>query len=291
MIGRETKFPIRSEDHDYQYTTYPAKDGTLIPMIILVPKKRIGESAPPFYDILFEMHGGGFVMGTENTTTITLTFLKEPYRFMIFSPRYRLAPEFRYPIAPQDCYDGLNWVREHAKEYGGNPERIMVGGSSSGATLAAVMTLLARDDKHFNPKPIIQILHVPKVEMFMSTKSCAEYSSTPVWNSALSLYARYLYVPNIADWKKPTCSPLYASSHSDLPPAFIIVDEKDPSHDDGVIYYEKLKKESIPVEIYSFDTYHSGEMMAWYVFGGYKKEIIECKEKLHSFITTYLPKN
>ena len=59
------------------------------------------------------------------------------------SVEYRLAPETPYPGPLEDCYAGLKWVYEHAKESGSTATGSACGVSAGGG-LAAV-SLLARD--------------------------------------------------------------------------------------------------------------------------------------------------
>ncbi|MDP8223824.1 MAG: alpha/beta hydrolase [Candidatus Lernaella stagnicola] len=57
---------------------------------------------------------------------------------------YRLYPEVTYPAFAYDVAAGLNWIHDHIAEYGGDPERIVVGGHSAGSHLVALMLL--KDD-------------------------------------------------------------------------------------------------------------------------------------------------
>lgn len=43
-----------------------------------------------------------------------------------------------------DAYVSYQWVRQHAKELGGDPTRVVVGGESAGGNLATVVSLRAR---------------------------------------------------------------------------------------------------------------------------------------------------
>lgn len=45
---------------------------------------------------------------------------------------YRLAPQNRYPTYVQDAAAALKWLRDHAPEYGGNPDNLFVAGHSAG---------------------------------------------------------------------------------------------------------------------------------------------------------------
>src|SRR5207247_1754672 len=75
---------------------------------------------------------------------------------IVVSVDYRLAPENKYPAAPEDAYSATKWVAEHAGDIGWDPRRIAVGGDGAGGNLAAVVTLMARE--RGTPSLIFQIL-------------------------------------------------------------------------------------------------------------------------------------
>jgi acetyl esterase/lipase len=56
-------------------------------------------------------------------------------------PDYRLYPAARFPGFIEDGAQAVKWVREHAAEFGGDPETIFLMGHSAGAHLAATLAL------------------------------------------------------------------------------------------------------------------------------------------------------
>jgi hypothetical protein len=52
---------------------------------------------------------------------------------------YRLAPAAQFPAYPEDVAAGIAWMRQHAAEYGGDPERLVLIGHSAGAHLVALV--------------------------------------------------------------------------------------------------------------------------------------------------------
>ena len=87
------------------------------------------------------MHGGGYCLGAmENDDSIVRQFVKETGCIMV-SVDYRLAPEFPYPFALNDCYAVLSWIADQSEELAIDRLRIAVGGVSAGAGLAASLAL------------------------------------------------------------------------------------------------------------------------------------------------------
>jgi acetyl esterase len=66
---------------------------------------------------------------------------------------YRLAPEYRFPVAVHDCVSAVRWVHAQPAEFGADPQRIAVGGDSAGGNLAAVVALTLRDSAGFFGMP------------------------------------------------------------------------------------------------------------------------------------------
>lgn len=54
---------------------------------------------------------------------------------------YRIYPEVKFPAFVEDGAQAVRWAREHAGEYGGDPEKLFVMGHSSGAHIAAMLAL------------------------------------------------------------------------------------------------------------------------------------------------------
>lgn len=72
--------------------------------------------------------------------------------FALVSIGYRLAQHARFPAQVQDANAGLRHLLEHAVDYGIDPGRMVIAGTSAGAHLAA-LAVLARDVPAFDPVP------------------------------------------------------------------------------------------------------------------------------------------
>lgn len=87
------------------------------------------------------VHGGGFVQGglrqpgSPYNDNVALWAVRNG--MVGINVTYRLAPEFTFPAGSEDLAASLAWVREHAVELGGDPDRIFVMGTSAGAVHVA----------------------------------------------------------------------------------------------------------------------------------------------------------
>jgi acetyl esterase/lipase len=88
---------------------------------------------------------------------------KEQYRFVgaalansgyvAILPDYRLYPRARFPVFVEDGALAVKWVREHAREFGGDPNAIFLMGHSAGAHTAALLALDGRYLRNIGGNP------------------------------------------------------------------------------------------------------------------------------------------
>ncbi|MGC4807692.1 alpha/beta hydrolase [Micromonospora sp. DT233] len=102
-------------------------------------------SRPAGAPILIHLHRGGFVSGRKNREARPLIYRLAGQGWLCVSANYRLRPEAGFPEHLVDAKKVIAWVRAHAHEYGGDPDRIVVAGSSAGAHLAATAALTPND--------------------------------------------------------------------------------------------------------------------------------------------------
>ena len=87
--------------------------------------------------VYLHLHGGGWVIGGADMQDSMLLTLADHAQVAVLSVHYRLAPEHRYPAAPDDCETAALWLLDHcAAIYGA--EQLIIGGESAGSHLSAV---------------------------------------------------------------------------------------------------------------------------------------------------------
>lgn len=93
-------------------------------------------SAPGAAPVLMLVHGGGFVGGGLGSFVNGATHFAG-LGFVVVNITYPLAPENKFPAGPRAVGQAMNWARDNAASYGGDPQRIFVLGASAGATHVA----------------------------------------------------------------------------------------------------------------------------------------------------------
>lgn len=99
-------------------------------------KENQNQSAP----VLIFLHGGRWRAGYKEWNGFMAPVATEIPALLV-SPRYALSPDFHFPTPLHDCLQALSWVCRNIADYGGDPERIFIGGHSAGGHLAALTTL------------------------------------------------------------------------------------------------------------------------------------------------------
>ena len=100
--------------------------------------------------ILIFMHGGAYVAGDKDDGELygNIGYWFARRRLLAFNINYRLAPASKWPGAANDLSSVIGWVKAHAAQYGGDPNRIWLMGHSAGATHVATYVF----DKALQPE-------------------------------------------------------------------------------------------------------------------------------------------
>ncbi len=235
MLGEQSE-PIAHVEN----RTIPGPAGE-IPVRIYTP-----EGSGPF-PVLVYFHGGGWVICDLDTHDGLCRSLANGASCIVVSVDYRLAPEHKFPAAPEDCYAATQWVAEHAAQLNGDPSRIAVGGDSAGGNLTAVVTQMARD--RGGPALVFQLLIYPATNFAADTPSLRENGAGYFLTKQDMDWFMNHYLNSDEDKRNPLASPLLTADLHDLPPALLITAEYDPLRDEGELYGQQLKEAHVPVTI------------------------------------------
>jgi len=220
-------------------------------------------------------HGGGWTIGDLDTHDVVCRQLAIGARCAVFSVDYRLAPESPFPAAVEDCISATRYVLEDSHSLKIDPARIAVGGDSAGGNLAAVVALALRGEGI-----AFQLLIYPATDQRCQFPSHEKNGKGYLLTSEAIEYFRGCYLPNRKDWTDWRASPLLASDHSSLPPAFVLTAGYDPLVDEGRAYADALAKAGADVTYREYADMVHGFVLFGGVVDGANAALAECCERL-----------
>lgn len=201
----------------------------------------------PFPVMVF-FHGGGWVLFHLDAYDPICSHICALAGIIVVSVEYRLSPEYKFPLATDDCLEATRWTAKHCREWNGDPFRIFLAGDSAGGNLAAVTAMRIRDEG--GPDIRGQVLIYPATDYYEPEKpSYVEFAAGYNLSMDDMKWFWKMYLHNKEDAKNPIAAPLLAADLSGLPPALVIVSGFDPLRDEGIAYADRLKKSGILVRL------------------------------------------
>jgi acetyl esterase/lipase len=114
---------------------------------VYMPAASVADAPRPS---IVQVHGGGWIAGSRVEQGIPLLNHLAKHGWVGFNVDYRLSPRATFPDHLVDVKRAIAWVREHASEYGADPEFVCITGGSAGGHLSALAALTA-DDRSLQP--------------------------------------------------------------------------------------------------------------------------------------------
>jgi acetyl esterase len=222
--------------------------------------------------VYLHFHGGGMVAGSAALMDIPNQMTADQLGVTVVSVDYRKAPEFPWPAGPDDGLAVARWLLEHAgSELGA--ERLLIGGESAGAYLAALVALRVRDE-------LDAIDHVDGLNL---TYGVYDWGRTPsqrgqrandgfdILSPEFVGLASQSFLPDRTDDERraPGMSPAYADLRG-LPPCFVAVGTCDHLLDDSLLFAGRAAAAGVEVELFvlpemphAFQMFDCGITRAW----------------------------
>jgi len=228
--------------HHMETFSVPARDGVAVAVRLYAPQAADGALLP----VLVFFHGGGFVVGSIATHDRLCRVLSHLAHCAVLSVDYRLAPEHPFPVAFEDAWDAMLWVRQHGATRGLDASRVAVGGDSAGGTLAAVCALQARDASW----PLaLQLLIYPGCAARSETRSHQTFGKGFLLDADLIDYFFKLFLRSEEDRDDWRFAPLLADDLGGVAPAWFCLAECDPLVDEGLLYADHLRAAGVTVDL------------------------------------------
>ena len=233
-----------------QNTNWPGPQGP-IPVRIYTPLAPGPHAAVVFF------HGSGFVMLDLDTHDDICRRLCIQSNRVVVSVDYRLAPEYPFPAAPDDCLAATLQVISHALALGIDTSHLALAGDSAGACLAAVTAWRLRES---HPGLIQELLmFYPVTDAPDSNRESYQQFGQGYGLSQEGMnwfWAQYMQ--NHKDHTHPHASPLRAPTLQGMPRTYIATAGHDVLRDEGQAYAERLKKAGIEVHCVCCESFNHG---------------------------------
>ena len=231
--------------------------------------------------VILYFHGGGFIMGSIEDHDPLCGKLADECGAVVIAADYRLAPEHPFPACIEDAVFTAGWALKNAHLYGGDPAVMLAAGDSSGANMAAVLALLAREG---NAPGISGLL------LFYGIYGCVDIGGSesgrlygqggyvlPL-DSARAMMD--LYLPEDVDPDDVRLNPGRAKDLSGMPPAIVVTAELDILRDDGIEFARRLEEAGNKVCHLKMDGMMHGFALYWQRFSRAEK-LLEDIGRIH----------
>ncbi len=210
--------------------------------------------------VMFWIHGGGWQAGDKSDVALKPGALTKR-GFVFVSTNYRLLPTVEMDELTRDVAKSLAWVHRNIARYGGDPNRIFVGGHSAGAQLAA---LICVDDRYLKeqdaPFTILKgcvpidgdTYDIPKIIM------TAEFREI-LYGRPLPVFGHRQKFGNDPRKHVDFSAVTHVTGNKGIPPFLIYYFSGNPNtHSQALRLAETLKEADIPVTLYGkSDSNHS----------------------------------
>ncbi|CAM4362970.1 hypothetical protein GCM10007362_17600 [Saccharibacillus endophyticus] len=196
--------------------------------------------------VYMNLHGGAFIMHDKEMDDPYCRYLANRAECVVVNVEYAKAPEYPFPKPIEQLYDIFRWIKKNADDLNLDARRIMVGGQSSGANLAAALCLYLEEKGE--TQPLLQVLNCPMLDFATPHSNKPE---TDMWRARYPQAAHFLnmcYVPQKGQAENPLASPVYATVSDRLAPALILIAGQDAFRPEAERYAEKLKAAGVKVE-------------------------------------------
>ncbi len=196
---------------------------------------------------LVYLHGGGWALLGIDTHDRLMREYAAASGWAVIGLDYPRAPETVYPHISEACLAAIHDLRERSASLGLAAERMVLGGDSSGANLAAALALAMRDAGHI--PALGMLLNYGVYDCDLTRPSYRLFSAEPFQLTCekISWFWR-CYCRDETRRREPLASPLRAHL-AGLPPAHLVIAGRDILHDENEAFAAALEGAGISVSV------------------------------------------
>lgn len=246
IVSAKTLFAQKKDETSFlrvmnvRYATHTKSDAKLNMLNVYMPKK--GSNSP----LVVWVHGGSWAFGDkDNVNHKAEYFTARGYVFV--SINYRLSPDVKHPINAQDVADALVWLHNNARHYSADPAKIFMIGHSTGAHLAALVSI----DEKYLKKSGGSLTILDGVVLLDGTGYDISLLMKNSSNKMREWYSDS-FGKTKKDWDK--ASPVnFIKPENNIPPFLIAyLDEEEPSKKQATLLAKKLSEASVENKVFHY---------------------------------------
>jgi acetyl esterase len=204
--------------------------------------------SPPFPTLVY-LHGGGWSIGSAATHHKLARQLAVGAGVVVVNVDYRLAPEHPFPRPLEDCVVAARWSRAHVAEFGGDGERIAIGGDSAGGNLSVAVVNELRGEIEFRGALLLY-------GAFDLDRSWRDYDRwVPEEDPVLPKHSMRLMLDAYLSGGTSSGDPRVSPELADLrhfPPACLVCGTWDPLLGESIALHEKLRAADRITELHRY---------------------------------------
>ena len=223
-----------------QRVAVPTPEAPVAHLDIYQPR---GASGPR--PVVLWIHGGGFI-STSAASVQDYAILLAHAGYTVASLDYSLAPGTRYPAPVRQGNAALRYLRANAARFGGDPDRVVVGGDSAGAQIAGQLAAVQTNPELARALGITPAGPLRGVVLF-----CGLYDMRTVGTTGFPALRTYLWAyTGVRDWTSyPAIDQLSVTQQatSAYPATFLSVGDADPFQSQGTELAAALRARHVPV--------------------------------------------
>lgn len=212
------------------------------------------ENAPASMPVILWIHGGGYIGGSKDSRQDYAMALADA-GYVVANIDYALAPESLYPGPVVQANQALAYMQLHAAEYGGDMNRVFIGGDSAGAQIASQVAALISNTE-LAEKMTIQPA-ISNSQLQGAVLLCGLYNLDTVRATAFPNIDKYLAaytgVEPFESFSKIDELSTVQHVSSNFPPVFITVGDADPFVSQSTELVDVLQSHDIPVNSVFFE--------------------------------------
>jgi monoterpene epsilon-lactone hydrolase len=209
-----------------------------VPCEWLIPQENLSDR------VLLYLHGGGFVYGLTPQHLQLSAYLGQKIGARVLMVDYRLAPNYPFPAALDDCVKAYKWLNNN----GFSARNIVIAGDSAGGNFAITSMIKLRDEGI--PLPAAAACLSPVADLSKKPASDHDIKDPLLPKKAMKLYTEAYLQGN--DPRNPLISPVFGDL-TGFPPLLVHAGEDEVLCNDAVRLVEQAKNCGVDahLEIYS----------------------------------------